>query len=107
VAESYIYGDTFFPTEKTVRPLAAGKPILVMGPKHFLQRLKDQGFQTWANLWDETYDEMEGMERLFMIRTVIDDVRQRRADIIPYLQQHSKHNRTVLSDLVGKHRPGP
>ena len=105
VAESYIYGETFFPTEKTVRPMAAGKPIIVMGPRHFLQRLRDQGFRTWGDLWDESYDKLEGVQRLSMIKAVIDDVQQRRADILHYLQQHNEHNRTVLSALVEKHRP--
>lgn len=107
VAESYIYGETFFPTEKTVRPLSAGKPMIVMGPRHFLRRLRDQGFRTWQDLWDESYDDLEGPARLARIQTVIKDVQQRRDQILPDLQHHAEHNRIVLSRLVQKHRPGP
>jgi hypothetical protein len=107
VAESYIYGETFFPTEKTVRPISAGKPLIVMGPRHFLQRLRDQGFRTWSDLWDESYDDLEGPARLTEIKAVIADVQQRRDQIIPALYQHAEHNRTVLASLVQRHRPGP
>jgi hypothetical protein len=105
VAESYIYGDTFFPTEKTVRPISAGKPMIVMGPRHFLQRLRDQGFKTWSDIWDETYDDLEGPARLARIQTVIRDVQQRRDEIISVSQQHAEHNRATLANLVQKHRP--
>jgi hypothetical protein len=107
VAETYIYGETFFPTEKTVRPLSAGKPMIVMGPRHFLRKLRDQGFRTWHNLWDESYDDLEGPKRLAAIQTVITDIQQRRATILPDVMQHAEHNRHTLSRLVQKHRPGP
>jgi hypothetical protein len=107
VSESYIYGETFFPTEKTVRPISAGKPMIVMGPRHFLQRLRDQGFRTWSDIWDESYDDLEGPARLARIQTVIQDVQQRRDEIMPALYQHAEHNRAVVANIVQKHRPGP
>jgi len=107
VTESYIYGETFFPTEKTVRPISAGKPMIVMGPRHLLRRLREQGFKTWSNFWDESYDDLEGPARLSQIQTVIQDVQQRRDDITAVCQQHAEHNRATLANLVQKHRPGP
>ncbi len=107
VAESYCHGETFFPTEKTVRPISAGKPMIVMGPRHFLQRLRDQGFRTWSDLWDETYDDLESAARLDRIKTVIADVQQRREQILPAVMKHAEHNRAVLARLIERHRPGP
>jgi hypothetical protein len=107
VAETYIYGETFFPTEKTVRPISAGKPMIVMGPRHFLRRLRDQGFRTWSDIWDEGYDDLEGPARLAQIQTVIQDVQQRRDEIIATCRQHAEHNRAVLANLIKKHGPGP
>ena len=63
VCESYCYGTTFFPTEKTVRPIAACKPFVVFGPCNFLKRLKDYGFKTFSNYWPEDYDAYEGIAR--------------------------------------------
>jgi len=107
VAESYVLGDTYFPTEKTVRPLAAGRPMIVMGPRHFLRRLRDQGFQTWQDLWDENYDDLEGAARLDQIKAVIEDVAQRRHSILPHLAAHAQHNRQNVEAIIKRHRPGP
>jgi hypothetical protein len=107
VAESYIYGDTFFPTEKTVRPISAGKPMIVMGPRHFLRRLRAQGFRTWSDIWDESYDDLEGIARLNQIKTVLADIAQRRDSILPHLAAHAQHNRQNLQDIIQRHRPGP
>ncbi len=106
VTESYIYGDTFFPTEKTVRPMSAGKPIIVMGPRFFLRRLQSQGFKTWADVWDESYDDLEGAARLAKIEAIIADIQQRRNEIISTCMKHAEHNRTTLAQLVQRHRPG-
>lgn len=105
VVESYLYGETFFPTEKTVRPLSAGKPFVVMGPRHFLRRLKDQGFRTWGDLWDESYDQLEGRPRLAAIQQLIRDLHQQRDCILPQISQHSTYNRAILVALADKHRP--
>lgn len=105
VSESYIYGDTFFPTEKTVRPLAAGKPVIVMGPKHFLHRLREQGFRTWNDCWDETYDELEGPARLEAIKDVIQQLTSCTTNGHDFMI-HADHNRENLSRLIEKHQPG-
>ena len=71
VCETFVRGDTYFPTEKTTRPIAGGKPMLIYGPKNFLARLRDQGFKTWGDCWDESYDEYEGLGRWMRIKEVI------------------------------------
>lgn len=106
VAESYVYGDTFFPTEKTVRPLVAGKPMIVMGPRGFLRRLRDMGFRTWGDLWDETYDDLEGHARISAMQRVIQDVQHRQHSVLSAVMLHAEHNRSTLADLVQQHRPG-
>lgn len=71
VCETFVRGNTYFPTEKTTRPIAGGKPMLVYGPKDYLARLRDQGFKTWADCWDESYDQYEGVERWNRMKDVI------------------------------------
>ena len=63
VSETYTLGETFFPTEKTVRPIMAAKPWLIYGPVNFITRLRDMGFQSYQDLWDESYDLYQGPER--------------------------------------------
>ena len=71
VAETYTIGNTFFPTEKTLRPIMAARPIVVYGPRHFLSRLRDLGFETYSTCWDESYDELEGPARWQAIKELI------------------------------------
>jgi hypothetical protein len=68
VCETYTLGNTFFPTEKTIRPLMAAKPILVYGPRYFLARLRELGFRTYNEIWDESYDLYQGPERWHLMR---------------------------------------
>ena len=75
VAETYTLGNTFFPTEKTVRPIMAAKPYIVYGPKHFLANLRKQGFETYSNCWDESYDQLEGIERWSAIKQILPTVK--------------------------------
>lgn len=74
VCESYTLGDTFFPTEKTVRPIAATRPWLIYGPPGFVQRLKNMGFRSFESLWDESYDQLEGPARWAAMKSVIQNL---------------------------------
>jgi hypothetical protein len=56
VAESNVF-DCNFITEKIARPLATGKPFVLLGARHSLQSLRNQGFQTFHEFIDESYDE--------------------------------------------------
>ena len=57
VCETYYTGRTFFPTEKTWRPIILETPFIVQGPQWYLHRLRDMGFQTFDRWWDEGYSE--------------------------------------------------
>lgn len=107
VAETYCHGDAFFVTEKTVRPLMAGKSMLMYGPKNYLERLRNLGFQTWNTIWDESYDQLTGPARWHAIKSIIHDLvgadqeqlYQRCRHIVEHNQQHAQL-------LINQHRPG-
>lgn len=71
VSESFTEGRTFFPTEKTIRPMLLKKPFITMGPKCFLIHLRQMGFKTFHDFWDEDYDGYNPKERYFKILEVI------------------------------------
>ena len=56
VLESDVTRDIFFMTEKTIKPLLIGQPFVMYGSCGFLQHLKNLGFSTFGDLWDESYD---------------------------------------------------
>jgi hypothetical protein len=57
VCETFLSGRTFYPTEKTWRPIICRTPFLMIGPKNFLENLRQLGFKTFGNWWDESYDQ--------------------------------------------------
>ena len=54
VAESLI--DSMFLTEKTFKPIAFYHPFMIAGGAGSLAHLRQQGFVTFNNLFDESYD---------------------------------------------------
>jgi hypothetical protein len=43
-------------TEKTLRPIAAAQPFVIVGAAHALEYLKAYGFKTFSSVWNESYD---------------------------------------------------
>jgi hypothetical protein len=51
----YQYG--FFLTEKILKCLITGMPFVLVATPYFLKYLKQLGFHTYNELWDESYDD--------------------------------------------------
>lgn len=106
VAETYTHGDTFFPTEKTVRPMMAGKSMVIHGPERYLERLQNLGFRTWNCIWDESYDRLVGLHRWRAIQTVIDDLVSRdQEELYQQCLPVIKHNIQHAKRLIKKYQP--
>ena len=71
VCESYTLGQTFFPTEKTARPIAGTRPWLIYASPGYIQQLKRMGFRSFDTVWDESYDQLEGPARWAAMKTII------------------------------------
>jgi hypothetical protein len=104
VCETYTLGKTFFPTEKTVRPMVGNKPFIVYGPKNYLNNLQQRRFQTFGNIWDESYDNLEGPQRWQAIKQLVDQLVAMSPtewdQIIHQCKQITKHNRTVVRQII-------
>lgn len=91
-------------SEKSYKPLAYYHPFVVVGSVYTLRFLHSQGFETWENLWDESYDLVqEDHERLV---TVLDHVRdvvkthnRRSSGWDKITQQKLAHNHARFFDL--------
>ena len=62
VSETLPDNDCFFLTEKTAKPLMAGRPFIMLGGVNYLKQLRQQGFKTFAPVIDESYDEIQDLE---------------------------------------------
>jgi hypothetical protein len=69
--ETITVGKSFFPTEKTVRPIMGCKPMLIYAPTNYITNLRNLGFKTFSDLWSEDYDQYEGVERWNRMNIVI------------------------------------
>ena len=76
LSESHVAGTTFFPTEKTIRPMWLKKPFIVFASKNYLDYLHQMGFRTFCDFWSEEYDGYEGQERFVRILKLIDQLAQ-------------------------------
>jgi hypothetical protein len=104
IVESHVVGNTFFPTEKTIRPMVGNKPFVVYGPANYLNNLKQLGFRTFDDVWDESYDQYEGPQRWFSMRGLIDQLAQisstQWTQILQHCAQITQHNRSIVRKII-------
>ena len=46
-------------TEKIFKPIVSRMPFVLAGPAHNLKYLREYGFKTFSDFWDESYDSIE------------------------------------------------
>ena len=75
-----------FLTEKTFKGILCKRPLLIAGAKNSLAILRDLGFKTWNNFWDEDYDNKEYFY-------------QRANCIVSILKEYSKYDINTLRSI--------
>lgn len=92
VLESAVAAPRPFVTEKTFKPLAFQHPFLVVGCPGTLRYLRELGFETWDNIWDESYDN-------------IDNWRQRCYNVVQEIHNYfpSDHSAITLEKIKHNH----
>lgn len=100
VCETYFSGNTFFLTEKTLRPIGAMTPFIIHGPVNFLQNLKELGYKTFDRWWSEEYDMYGHQLRIYKIQEVIRQISSWSIEKIQTVNEEMqpilKHNRDIL-----------
>ena len=94
VPETNDTNDEIFMTEKIWKPIIAQQPFVVHGNYLYLQRLREMGFKTFANYFDEDYDlEIDKDMRMDKIVNTCRDLLTRNwQDIYLQTQALRKHN---------------
>ena len=100
VAETWTAGRTFFPTEKTTRPILLKKPFIIFGSKDYLDYLHQMGFKTFCEFWPEDYDGFAEKDRYLKIINLIDTLSKKSIielqDIYIKMQKILDHNYNLL-----------
>ena len=58
VTETLVEEGTLFLSEKIWKPIQVGHPFMVLGSTGTLDYLRNHGFRTFGEWWDESYDQM-------------------------------------------------
>jgi len=102
ISEPHVLGNTFYPTEKTARPIWLKKPFVVFASKNYLDYLHQLGFHTFCNYWSEEYDGYEGRDRFLKILELIDSLAklstQELNDMYLDMQPILEHNYQLLKN---------
>jgi len=64
VCETNTTADTFYITEKTLRPIVYGRLFMVIGSPKFEAHLKELGFDIFDDILDKTYDDKSNYLRI-------------------------------------------
>jgi hypothetical protein len=93
-----------FMTEKTYRPIASGRPFIIVGPYHSLFFLRSLGFLTFPSIIDESYDEILDPEQRFnaacvSIKNFVDRPIDRVIEDVSSIKDVLEKNRICLQNL--------
>lgn len=100
------YEDTFiFFTEKTFKPIYCAQPFITISNPYSLKKLKELGFRTFSQWWDESYDEeIDFTERFEKIVKVMEDIStwslDKCLDVTRQMEDVFIHNFNTLIDRV-------
>jgi hypothetical protein len=72
VTETVFDYPTVFVSEKTYKPILNKRPFILVASVGCLQNLKDAGFKTFNNFWDESYDSiLDPTQRMLALTELI------------------------------------
>jgi hypothetical protein len=100
VGETWTRGRSFYPTEKTIRPMLLKKPFIVMGSQNYLAYLRQLGFWTFDHFWGEDYDGYADGTRYRSILKLLESIakkpKQELCDMYTTMQYVLDHNYDLL-----------
>lgn len=105
VTESRYAQPTANYSEKVYQPMWYKKPYILVAPPYTLTELKKQGFKTFSDFWDESYDSEENHEqRMFKIFEVIDFINNKSIEDLRIMYESMKpilsHNYNLLKQIL-------
>lgn len=100
VTETDFYKDKLHLTEKVFKPIVAGQPFLLLAGQENLAYLREYGFKTFGDYWDEGYDTIaDPSERVGAVVKIIEDLsnlthtqqQNMRKDMQPIIEHNFNH----------------
>ena len=93
-------------TEKIYKTILIGHPFIAVSSKGFYKGLKNQGYKTFENLIDETFDQIDDND--LRLRKIVNSIEYLcKQDLIKFLKEAEhicKHNRLTFFENLGKNQ---
>ena len=80
-------------TEKTFKPIVLQQPFLMIGNRGALKYLREYGFQTFGDIWDESYDDLDAQHRIAAVADICQD-------ITSWSESQQKQAQIQIADVV-------
>jgi len=88
----------------TYNPMFCGHPVIQFGPYQHLKQMQKNGFKTFSNWWDESYDdEIDGIKRLKMVMDISDSISKMPIDDVFNMILDMKEVLQYNSDLINNY----
>ena len=102
-------------SEKTLKPILAARPFVLVSPLGSLQWLQENGFRSFSKWWDESYDEEPNhYTRIEKVYKVLEDINKlsisdcvsmliEMQDVLVHNQQHLQtYSKNMIDNLIIK-----
>lgn len=104
VTESEIANDTIYFSEKTIKPILAKHPFILISSPNSLQKLKSYGFKTFDKWWDESYDNCDYfVDRIEKVLEIIKYLKSKTKEELIEMRNEMKevliHNQKLLLEF--------
>jgi hypothetical protein len=97
----YDHAKPIFKTEKVFKPLAFFHPFQVIASPGFLKNLRTSGFETFNNLFDESYDDINDIvEKISIIKKNVVDYEYAPYDELTMSKLEHNHNHFYNTDVI-------
>lgn len=101
-------------SEKTLKPIIASRPFVLLSPPNSLNFLKENGFRSFSKWWDESYDtetnHWKRLEKVYQLAEKIDsysldDCRQLLQDMKPVFDHNKHHLQKYSQSMISNLNP--
>ena len=109
LTETLFENESIFLSEKIFKPILGCQPFIVFGNPGILSELRNMGFKTFGEFWDESYDsELDFTKRLAKIINILKNLAKKTNKelleitnkMLPILQHNYEHIRLAARDEV-------
>mgnify|MGYP000866875107 CR=1 FL=1 len=103
ICETNVHNESFFITEKTLRPILYKKLFVIIGSKNYEQQLKEMGFDIFDDIIDKTYDKKQYSDRIEHLYSSLEHILRVLSESNE-LKVRLENNQKLAATLISEHK---